>query len=161
MLGIAPPDSCEGRDLALDIARENDDAVEDLHIFSLLGRPGWRGVVTREHVYSTYFGRFPRNYYPDNYQLLIDRLRDPYVQNNRYGVQGARALQKDLHRRTIEWMERYGDRGREYRDIERLCMVDPKAYERRKSGALKGRPLDIMKQSGVKGVLDENPSPGW
>lgn len=159
MLGIEPPASCQGRDLARDIARGNDDAVEDLHFYSLLGRPGWRGVITREHVYSTYFGR-RRNYYPDNYQLLIERASDPYVRNNLYGERAARALQENLHRRTIQWMERYGDRGWEYRDLERLCMADQQAYPRR-SGALKGRPIDIMRESGVKGILDENPSPGW
>ncbi len=46
-------------------------------LFSYTGGPhGWRGVVTRQHIYATHFGTYNKPY-PVSFELLIDRIKDP------------------------------------------------------------------------------------
>ncbi len=61
-------------------------------------------------------------------------------------------LQKDLHERTVRWTRQFGDLVWSYKDLERVSAKNPEGF-RTKSGELKGRPLDLISQSGARGVL--------
>jgi len=153
LMNLPVPGTCEGNNFSCALFDENDEASTETHIFSFLGKPGWRGVVTRTHVYATSFGTFPYPY-PRGYDLLIERQSDPYAMNNLFGDPAVKELQDDLHARTLRWMEHYGDRGWSYQDLERVCAKELKNF-RTKSGELKGRPIDLICAAGIKGILDQ------
>lgn len=152
LLELPVPTGCDGNDLSQAMLAEDDSAVTEVPLFSFLGGPyGWRGVVTRSHIYSTQFGTYNKPY-PVGFELLIDRIKDPYAVNNLRNNPAVQDLQDDLHERTVRWAEKFGDQVWSYADLERVSAKNLKGF-RKQSGELKGRPIDLIQQAGVRGIL--------
>jgi arylsulfatase A-like enzyme len=150
LMNLPVPETCEGENLAHAIRGGDDSASTETPIFSLLGEPGWRGIVTTQYIYAK---GFKNDAYHRSYNLLIDRKKDPYALNNFYGKEEANALQEKLHEKTVDWMETFGDRGWGYADLQRVSAVQEKGFMK-VSGELNGRPIDLIKEDGATGVLD-------
>ena len=152
LMDLPVPASCDGRNLAQALLTGDDDASTEVPLFSFTGGPyGWRGVVTRQHIYATHFGTYNKPY-PVSFELLIDRIKDPYAVNNLKDKPEVAELQKDLHERTVRWARQFGDQVWSYQDLERVSAKNPEGF-RTKSGELKGRPLDLISQSDARGLL--------
>jgi len=152
LLQLPVPAECDGRDLSQAMLRNDDSASTEVPLFHFTPDPcGWRGVVTRNHIYSTQFDTSTRPY-PVSFELLIDRIKDPYATSNLRDKPEVRALQQDLHERTVQWARQFGDQVWAYDDLERVSAGNLQGF-RTQSGELKGRPLDLIRQSGLRGIL--------
>jgi len=152
LMELPVPANCDGRNLSQAMLVKDDSASTEVPLFSFLGGPyGWRGVVTRQHLYSTQFGTYAKPY-PVGFELLIDRINDPYAVRNLRDTPAAQEVQKDLHERTIRWAKKFGDQVWSQADLERASAKDLKGF-RKQSGELKGRPIDMIMESGAQGLL--------
>jgi arylsulfatase A-like enzyme len=119
LMGIEPPSVCQGSDLSQPIRDAEDDIVESVPLF-YFSWP-WRGLYTRRWTYSVEnidrrgqaLEGIPsdvhRNVLLRGFNTLYDREEDPHQLYNLYGHDGYECLQRDLHERTAEWLERFGD----------------------------------------------------
>ncbi len=152
LMGLPVPRECDGRDLSQPLLIGDDEASTEVPLFSFVGGPfGWRGVATRRHICATQFGTSDQPY-PAGFELLIDRIDDPYATRNLKDSPEAAKLQDDLHDRTVRWARQFGDQVWSYADLERVSAKNPAGF-RTKSGELKGRPLDLIRTSKTRGML--------
>lgn len=156
MMGLPCPEAIDGRDLSGAIFRHDDDLARVIPLSVFSGR-GFRGIYTREYVYA-FDLRNPRpalNETP-RYQYLINHREDPYGLSNHYGEADYRKLQAELHERTRETMLELGDEGWSYGQICRATLENPEEIKgnlgaKGKRMRNKGRPLDLLRESGFKG----------
>lgn len=156
MLGITPPDSCHGRNLAPLIVAGKDAKTESLPLFLMVH--DWRGVYTPRYTYSYAVPAKTPNWWnqlpgrdPESHNRLYDRHADPLEKKNLYHDSSHRKLRDSLHEQTLAWMKKFGDTGLSYPEIvSRAEHEDDLALDRRRmltrngNGKLKGRPIDFL-----------------
>jgi len=154
LMEIPAPGGMDGRDSSGDVLEHRDDSVDAIPLAIFSGR-GWRGVYTREHVYAFDLSELRPGQEP-RYQYLINHREDPYGLNNHYDDPSFRHLQSQLDERTRALMAGLGDEGWSYGQICRASLENPEeasGYLGAKGKRLrnKGRPLDLLRESGFKG----------
>jgi arylsulfatase A-like enzyme len=153
LLGIAPPETCQGLDLSKAIHERNDDAVESVPLFFY--QPSWHGVYTREHTYG--YGELNHwrradsgraELHPVPVRALYSRNADPFQLHNLYGNPAHAALQVRLEKLTQEWMEHFGDPGGiDLASIgDRYHMPDGRWPEDTQEIGFPGRPIDLLQE---------------
>jgi arylsulfatase A-like enzyme len=158
MMGLTPPRTCQGLDLADAIVKAHDNEVESVPLFLL--PLDWRGVYTRRHTYclDTCAGDWPlyrQQYFTQPsglaWNCLWDHEHDRWEQNNLYDSPKEKHLRDDLHEQTLTWMTKFEDQGLPYETIARavysagdLAIVRTKEW-RTRSGIPKGPPLDLLR----------------
>ena len=164
LLDLDVPGTCQGIDLRSAIIEERDDAVESVPLF--LFPLDWRGVYTRTHTYSfdTLAGHWSwwrESTYSETpgaaWDCLYDRDHDPAELHNLYDAPAARGVRVELHRQTLAWMERFGDQGWAWQEIQDAIYVDEDVARAREAradgihvddmpmtGIIKGRPIDLL-----------------
>jgi len=160
LMNLPIPAAVQGSNLSTDIINGNDDAVESTWFFShCLGR----GVYTKHHTYSCGFGDKP--YYnwqkPEQWNTLYDNIKDPYQKQNLFNSPEYTKIKNSMHHKTIEWMDKFGDKGWGYNTTILACVNhlnlqetgNPLAGFEKKlrsgggsQGTLKGRPIDILRK---------------
>lgn len=157
MMGLSAPEGVDGRNLSHPIWQEDDRAVDSIPMAIFTGR-GWRGIYTQDHIYAFDLRALGKDEIP-RYQILINHREDPYALDNHYGDPAYANLQKELHARTLAWMEEVGDEGWSYDQICDATLVDPaerkRAYAKGHEMKNKGRPLDLLRAAGIKGRFSE------
>jgi arylsulfatase A-like enzyme len=165
LMDVRSPATCEGFNLAEAMIRGDDNAVESQPLF--LFPHDWRGVYTRRYTYSFYVPtnspswwsggpeRWKTNPHmsPPQLNCLFDRQADPLEMHNLYDDPGSQALREKLHRQTLVWMEKFGDKGWSYPEIATRAVVPEDLVNDRRcalalpggEGRLRGRPIDFMK----------------
>lgn len=154
LMEIPAPRGMDGRDSSADILNHNADAVNAIPLAVFSGR-GFRGVYTREHVYA-FDLRGLRPGEEPAYQYLVNHREDPYGLDNHYDDPNFRRLQDQLDEQTRTLMAGLGDEGWSYGQICRATLEDPEEAAghlaaQGKRMRNKGRPLDLLRESGFKG----------
>ncbi len=144
LLGIQPPETCQGRDYA-DALREGRDAGADAVPLFFWGEDSdWRGVYTHRYTYA-----FEPPGATRGINVLYDRQEDPHEMNNLFGAPEYRGVRDELHARTLQWMARFNDDHVPWDTLKHCIYRDPAAAKARweplhvESAALKGRPVDL------------------
>jgi arylsulfatase A-like enzyme len=149
-MGLRVPDTCQGRNLAVEIEQGRDDAVESIPLFlQIADTANWRGLYTRRHTY-TFERSDSGTEAPNQFNRLYDRKRDPHELRNLYDSREHASLREKLHGETKAWMERVQDGMETHTAIARAILQDPEEAGLRglggpgRSGRLKGRPVDLL-----------------
>ena len=154
MLGLAPPPTCQGRNLANAIRTADDAAVESVPLFYFAGN--WRGIYTRQHTYAFELPGGELDDYAKtvgwkHYACLYDHALDPRELNNLFDNPGQQPLRDKLHAQTLAWMKTFADTGIPYKELVRRVMVaedigeDPGRGDGPfGQGRLKGTPLELL-----------------
>jgi arylsulfatase A-like enzyme len=154
LMGIDPPSSCQGKNLADAVRSSQDDVVDSVPLFHFSGN--WRGIYTRNHTYAfdvskSEIGQDARTAGRARYACLYNHREDPREMNNLFDDPKHRALRDSLHARSLAWMKQFGDTGLTLRELATEVMVpedlgnDPARGDGNfGQGRLKGRPLDIL-----------------
>jgi len=158
MMGLAVPNTCQGRNLTEAMVKRRDNAVDSVPLF--LVPLDWRGVYTRRYTYCFDTCRGNPNLYREmfftqppgiHWNCLFDRESDPWEMRNLFDDPGARKLRARLHERTLAWMKRFQDGGLPQETVLRTLFTPEDVEHRRArrfsafSGILKGRPVDLLK----------------
>ncbi|MEN6535200.1 MAG: sulfatase/phosphatase domain-containing protein, partial [Bryobacteraceae bacterium] len=105
MAGLPVPKAMQGEDLSDAILKGKRGP--DSAFFQIFGpyrgdgtTTGWRGVRTERHMYA----RFKNQPW-----VLYDIEKDPYEMTNLAGERSAAAVQGEMERRLVSWMEKAGD----------------------------------------------------
>lgn len=147
MMGISPPDTCQGRDLSKDIAQGREDTVDSVPI--LMTHPGWRGVYTRDFTYA-YDERAEQR--DISFNVLYNREADPWQMDNLYYEASAREIRERLHQETLSHMERFDDRFWTGEQIHEACGLSVQ-LSRQEDGACPCRPIDLLHDLGKPGFF--------
>jgi arylsulfatase A-like enzyme len=158
LMGLTPPETCHGKDLASAIVQQRDNEVESVPLF--LFALDWRGVYTPRYTYAfdTSAGRWCR--YRKHmfsrpaglaWKCLYDRDTDRWELRNLYDSPDHKRLRARLHEQTLAWMKRFSDQGLPYDQIQQalfspddLEIVRDASRMRMTSGMLRGRPIDML-----------------
>jgi arylsulfatase A-like enzyme len=145
LMGITPPDVCEGRNYAQSIRESKSAATEYVPMF-FWGMGDWRGVYTHRYTYS--FQPEPGGL---NMNVLFDREKDPYEMKNLFNSDEHKGIKAKLHAMTLASMKEFGDKHVPWSEIKHKIYVrkaDARAkwepYGRGYKGVLKGRPIDLI-----------------
>ncbi len=161
MMGLAAPNTCQGRNLAAAISQARDDEVESVPLFYFAGN--WRGVYTRRYTYAYDLPGGELDDYAKyvgwkRYACLYDRQADPAELKNLFDDPEHRELREKLHAMTLAWMKTFGDTGVAFRDLIKQVMVPEDIGDNPGrgdgpfgQGRLKGRPLDVLAEKAKKG----------
>lgn len=147
MMGIAAPETCQGRNFREGIRTGKDDAVESVPLFILPG-VGWRGVYAKDYTYS--FERPGARKAPAGPGVTVDCLYDNrtgrHQRENLFGSADHRALQKKLHEQTLAWMKKFGDTFVPWQTLQQKCLAHPEIPWKspKQTGELRGRPIDLL-----------------
>lgn len=175
LLGLKPPETCDGQNLAQAIRRSNDNAVESVPLFLL--NLDWRGVYTRRHTYAfdsrcpggdaLYRDAYFRQLENVSWNCLYDRERDRWELRNLYGAPEAARLQKRAHEQTLAWMRKFGDGGLPYDAIigaamssEDLARRKAGTFVQQRSGILRGQPAALLSGAVKPAMCPPSPTPG-
>jgi arylsulfatase A-like enzyme len=119
-LGVEIPPSVQGMNLSDEILSGHDDAVESQPLFMYAARH-YRGVYTRDWTYTYAVEEASSGsstmHIHDSFkggadiEVLYDRKNDPAQLHNYFGDKKHQKVQKELHKETLEWMKKYGDKG--------------------------------------------------
>ena len=129
------PRACQGSDLSEAMISGDEDAVDYIPIWLYMGE-GYRGVITRDFTFS--MQRDGQSV--PMYNVLFDRMHDPYQQHNLYEDAAYAEVKRKLAELTRKWMKRYGDRFWNYSDFMQAA-TDDQWNENRTD-----RPIDIMEK---------------
>jgi arylsulfatase A-like enzyme len=151
LMGIEAPETCQGQNLTQAIYNKNDDAVQSTPLYQF--NYNWRGIYTHEFTYA--YSVLPNDEADTVSNCLYNRTTDPYEQQNLFYSPEFRDLKVDLHRQTKEWMNKFDDRGDVWTDVLKQ-IVSKEDYDMLSigkawfegsgaTGALKGRPVDMIK----------------
>lgn len=146
MAGIAPPETCHGRDLSQALLDGDGSAQESVPMM-MSSLDEWRGIATKEWIYS-YNPYEAKDLGSRSHNVLYDRRTDPGCLNNLFGKGGHRDIQKELHQKTLAWMARFDDPFMPYGALLKAT-VDP-------SDIGKAGYVDFWKPS-ASGILRESP----
>lgn len=105
LMGIDPPSSCQGRNLAQAILKPDDRATDSVPMMMIHSGPEeYRGVITREWTFAAQRG--DKEFHPVM-NVLFDRREDPHQIRNQFADnKKARRQMMDL---TRMWMKRFDD----------------------------------------------------
>ena len=161
LLNIAPPNTCQGKDLSTQIVRHRKGRQKQIPIYN--HQHDWRGVYTKRFTYAfctdpakdpeklpnadTAFSRF----------VLYDRKKDPAEKTNLFNDPGYARIQRKLDARTRSWMSNAGEVDMPYEKISRLIRSPAHGQQRpwpAGEGLLKGIPSQILKGTGQKEKTD-------
>lgn len=147
VMGLPIPEMCQGTDLSPHILHGVEAGVQSLPIFSTW----YRGVHTPRYTYATTGpGR----------GWLWDRERDPWQMRSVFDDGASGGVLADLHRETLEYMERFGDHFPAHHALMAVTMglppdASPEDVRRLNAehGIPKGRPIDLARD--LPSVLPE------
>jgi arylsulfatase A-like enzyme len=105
LMGIDPPSTCQGRNLARAIRAGDDRATDSVPLANFRnGADEYRGVITREWTFAA--RRFDAEPHP-LMNALYHRHEDPHQLRNRFA--DDRAARRRMTELTHAWMERFSD----------------------------------------------------
>ncbi|MCP4311338.1 MAG: sulfatase-like hydrolase/transferase [Bacteroidetes bacterium] len=149
-LDVEIPESVQGMDLSEEILSGIDDAVESQPLFMYAARH-YRGVYTKDWTYTFAVDEeFPGGSTMHNHdsfiggadiEVLYDRENDPAQLHNYFGDKKHRKIQKELHKATLEWMNKYGDKG--YSETDFLAVYTWKEWQKNYDK----RPIDLLNKN--------------
>jgi arylsulfatase A-like enzyme len=143
LMGIPVPNTCQGRDLSWALRERRENEVDSVPLFNFFA--GWRGVYTRQYTFA--FDQLDGNTKHDR-RVLYDRKKDPFQLENLYHDRTHRSLHRELHRLTIEWMDRFEDPCIDRNDLLRLCGFESAQLTKKgETGILPGRPIDLIREA--------------
>jgi len=151
LMGLESPESCQGQNLTEAICNKDDDAVKSAPLYQY--DHNWRGIYTHDYTYA--FSVLPYDETDTISNCLYDRTTDPHEQQNLFNSPDHQDLKTALNEQTLVWMEKFGDYGTEWSIVlEQILspedynmLISDKAYAEGSgaTGALKGRPVDLIK----------------
>lgn len=151
LMGVTPPRVCQGRDLAEDLLAGREDTVDSVPLFML--PLNWRGIYTHDHTYAV--DTFAEQH-DLSFNVLYDRRRDPHQIDNVYYAPQRRDLRAHLHRKTLEWLDLFGDRFWTQQEIwPALGFETGKLSGPGVDSVAPDRPVDVMRASGQAGRYDD------
>jgi len=122
-----------------------DRATAFIPLFFWGEKSDWRGVYTHRYTYA---------FEPENatrgVNVLYDRQEDPHELKNLFTSPDHGKVREELHALTKKWMKKFRDEHVPFDTAKQKIYVDPDAARARwsphnaKSGALKGRPVDLL-----------------
>jgi len=145
LLGIEPPVTCHGSNYATVLKEGKVLVVESVPLFFWGESTDWRGVYTKRYTYA-----FEPPGATRGINVLYDRQVDPHELQNLFDSPDHHTVRDELHALTKKWMEKFLDEHVPFDTIKQKIYVDPDAGRARwsphqaKSGALKGRPVDLQ-----------------
>lgn len=156
LLGVTPPDTCQGRNLGQAIVQGRDMLIDSVPLW--LTVHDWRGIYTSRYTYSFSVPTENPSWWNQvaghnsaSHDRLFDREADPLEMKNLFHDPAHRKLRDRLHEQTLAWMSKFRDKGLSYADIvSRVEYEDDLAIDRerrltaRGKGRLKGRPIDFL-----------------
>jgi len=151
LLGIEPPETCQGNNHAPSMLEGHDVFTESLPLFFWGEDSDWRGVYTHRYTYA-----FEPPGATRGINVLYDRREDPDELLNLFDSPRHRRVREELHALTMRWMDRFKDDHVPWDTVKHHVYVDPAAAEARwepyhvESAALKGRPVDLIAGKGEK-----------
>lgn len=113
LMGIQPPASCQGRNLARAIEKADDRASNSVPMAMIHNGPEeYRGVITRDWTFAAQRGDKPLH---PLMNVLFDRKEDPHQTNNLFDKnQKARRKMMEI---TRSWMTRFDDSFVSHREL--------------------------------------------
>jgi len=145
LLGIEPPDTCQGSNYADALMEGRDLPGRSVPLFFWGAKSDWRGVYTERYTYA---------FEPDSstigINVLYDRQEDPHELTNLFDSPDHHKVREDLHALTKKWMEKFRDEHVPFDAVKQKVYVDPAAARAPwsphgvESAALKGRPVDLL-----------------
>ncbi len=116
LAGLPVPSSGHGQNLAKAIKWQNDNFVSSVPLFLFSGN--WRGVYTRDFTYSFMVAERKAK----DFNILYDHKNDPYQFNNQFNNEQYRQTKEELHKLTLEWMDKFNDKGLAYDSLIRKIL---------------------------------------
>jgi arylsulfatase A-like enzyme len=109
LLGVSPPQECQGHNLAKAILSGDDEAVQSQPLFFFWWN--WRGVYTREHTYSVggFSSPTDKTRKHSGFDVLYANEPDPWNRKNLYESASHKATRQHLHKETLAWLDRFDD----------------------------------------------------
>jgi len=153
LLGIQPPETCQGSNYAGALKEGKDQATEAAPLFFWGEKSDWRGVYTHRYTYA-----FEPVGATRGVNVLYDRQEDPHELKNLFTSPDHRKVRKQMHALTRTLMAKFRNAHVPFDTAKRMIYVDPVAARARwsphaaKSGALKGRPVDLLGSISSRGA---------
>ncbi|MBD3174563.1 MAG: sulfatase-like hydrolase/transferase [Armatimonadia bacterium] len=140
LMGLPVPDYCHGSALDPEVRTGSDGAAESVPLFLFPGN--WRGVYTRDVTYAVDCPQAPR----PQFRVLYQKSRDPRQLINLFEEESHAPLRQEMHRLTLEWMDRYGDPFVDVRTLMDRCVKGSRLdiREPESTGETLGRPIDLI-----------------
>ena len=145
LLGIKPPDTCQGSNYADALLKGQDLSDKSVPLFFWGENSDWRGVYAQRYTYA-----FEPKGATKGINVLYDRQKDPHELKNLFHCPDHRKVRQELHALTKKWMATFHDEHVPFDILKKNIYVDPAAARARwsphmvKSAALKGRPADLI-----------------
>ena len=145
LLGIKPPDTCQGSNYADALLKGQDLPDKSVPLFFWGENSDWRGVYAQRYTYA-----FEPKGATKGINVLYDRQKDPHELKNLFHCPDHRKVRQELHALTKKWMATFHDEHVPFDILKKSIYVDPAAARARwsphmvKSAALKGRPVDLI-----------------
>jgi arylsulfatase A-like enzyme len=151
LMGISAPKEAEGTDLSSAL-RTGDAEFQDSVPMMLSASDQWRGVATRDWIYS--YNPFVEN--PptvERLNVLYNRKNDPSCRTNLFNDPKYADVQKRMHELTLKWQGKFEDPFMPYEKLiaETLDLSEFKEgqyidfFKKSARGILKANPLDVSK----------------
>ena len=147
-LDIDIPQSVQGMDLSDDILSGNDDVVKYQPLFMYAARH-YRGVYTKDWTYTYAIPEDSEDGSKllqhdvfiggSDIEVLYDRKNDPAQLYNYFGNKKHKKIQRKLHKLTLDWMEKYGDKGYSVADF--MAVYDWQEWQINYTE----RPIDLLR----------------
>ncbi len=129
LMGHAIPKSWQGRDLSKGILNKDDDAVEEVPIFSF--KPSWRGILTRRYTFAieqvqrtadlqSVLGSDLGRKYTPSYNVFYDRTTDPLQLQNLINSTEHMPQSMAMTDRVHAWCRTFRDPFLSYNDMIKL-----------------------------------------
>ncbi len=145
VLDIQPPKTCQGGNYASSLMKGNDEDTEYVPLFFWGEKSDWRGVYTHRYTYA-----FEPEGATRGVNVLYDRQEDPHELKNLFASPDHRKVRDEMHALTKQSMARFRDQHVPFDVAKQKIYLDSDAARARwsphgaKSGALQGRPVDLL-----------------
>lgn len=152
LIDILPPKTCQGTNHAASLMKGKDADTEYVPLFFWGEKSDWRGVYTHRYTYS-----FEPEGASRGVNVLYDRQEDPHELKNLFVSPDHREVRGKMHALTKKWMKAFRDKHVPFDVLKQNIYEDPVAARARwsphmaKSGALKGRPVDLQGATPIPG----------
>ena len=141
LMGIVPPESCQGRNLSKAIVKADDGASNSVPMSMIHSGPEeYRGVITRDWTFAVQ--RHDKEPHPQM-NVLYDRREDPHQIRNQFSEnRKARRKMMDL---TRTWMKRFDDPFVSHKEL--MASGIPWKYPDQGGAVNRTSPLEWVKQA--------------